>query len=85
MLKITNPAYGYVESTYTLDELIAQLEKIRKRRGGNIPIAVMKDSSNTAHLLDGGRDLATYYKNPQDVWEKDYEYRGPVVVLHIND
>lgn len=79
--EIRHPEYGHVELAYTLDDLIAHLEWLRREHGGDVLVACEKDSSNTAHLLDGIGE----YSTADEAWDPDDRHRGPVIVLGIND
>lgn len=81
--KIQHPKYEYTERAYTLDDLIARLEELRRQHGGDAVVACTKDSSDTAHLLDG-EPVADYY-TAEDAWDPEDRYRGPAILLGIND
>lgn len=83
MPKRIEHASGWVEELFTLDEVIAQLEELRRLHGGGVVVACAKDSSDTVHPLDA----SAVFAKAEDAWDADYDevVRGDAIVLSIND
>ncbi len=78
---VRNPKYGYTQSVYTIDDLIANLESLRAKHGGDVGVACMKDSSDSVHLLDG----LFGFMPAENAWNDEDRYLGDMVVTGIND
>lgn len=63
--------------TFTIDELISQLEGLRENCGGNTKVYLYNDNGYTyGHINENTMDIGNYAEGKGVKFNDDYSYRG---------